>query len=103
MSDQKATKRNTWKIGVSMLSNESNFGLGVWIIYMLWIGASLAQTSLIISIWLAFSSLGQTPAGIFADRYGYKTSLVFGGMILLTGATIFAFAQSFIWLLIGFS
>ncbi len=86
-----------------MLSNESNFGLGVWIIYMLWIGASLAQTSLIISIWLAFSSLGQTPAGIFADRYGYKTSLVFGGMILLTGATIFAFAQSFIWLLIGFS
>ena len=86
-----------------MLSNDSNFGLGVWIIYMLWIGASLAQTSLIISLWLIFSSLGQTPSGIFADRYGYKTSLVLGGIILLTGAIIFAFAQNFLWLLIGFS
>ena len=70
---------------------------------MLWVGLSMAQMSFIISAWLIFNSVGQIPAGIFADRYGYKTSLLIGSNIFFLGALIFALGQNFFWLFIGFS
>jgi MFS family permease len=85
-----------------MLTNDSSFGLGVYVVYMLWIGLNLAQVSIIISAWLLFSSLGQIPSGIFADRYGYKTALVIGSIIFFIGMLLFAFGQNFYWLLAGF-
>ena len=100
---KRSSKRNIWKLGIVMLTNDSSFGLGVYVIFMLWVGLSMAQMSLVISAWLIFNSVGQIPAGIFADRYGYKTSLLIGSNIFFLGALIFALGQSFFWLLIGFS
>ncbi len=100
---KKSSKRNIWKLGIVMLTNDSNFGLGVYVVFMLWVGLSLAQMSFIISAWLVFNSVGQIPSGIFADRYGYKTALLIGSTIFFLGALIFALSQNFLWLFIGFS
>jgi len=86
-----------------MLTNDNNFGLGVYVIFMLWAGLSLAQMSFVISAWLVFHSVGQIPSGIFADRYGYKKSLIIGSSIFLLGTMLFALGQNFLWLLVGFS
>jgi len=103
MPSKQKNKGNIWKLGVAMLTNDSNFGLGVYVVYMLWVGLSLAQMSFVISIWLIFHSIGQIPSGIFADRFGYKKSLVIGSSIFFLGTLIFASAQNFLWLLVGFS
>lgn len=94
---------NIWKLGVTMLTNDSNFGLGVYVIYMLWVGLSLAQMSLVLSAWLLFHSIGQIPSGIFADRYGYKTSILCGTIIFLVGSLLFAMGTNVYWLLAGHS
>ncbi|QQS59938.1 MFS transporter [Candidatus Peregrinibacteria bacterium] len=46
--------------------------------------------------------MGQIPSGIFADKYGYKTTLVLSGVLLLTGTLLFAFSQGFYWFLVGY-
>lgn len=103
MSDTKSSDQNTLKLGITMLTNDNNFGLGVYVIFMLWVGLSLAEVSFVISIWLLMHSIGQIPSGIFADRYGYKNSLIIGSVIFFGGTLLFATGQSFIWLLIGYA
>lgn len=94
---------NIWKLGITMLTNDNSFGLGVYVIYMLWVGLSLAEMSFVITAWLLFHSLGQIPAGIFADRYGYKLSMLLGSCIFFLGTLLFAFGHNFYWLLVGYS
>ena len=86
-----------------MVTNDSTFTIGVFVIFMLFIGLSLTEVSIVISSYLIFSSIGQIPSGIFADRYGYKTSLVIGSLFFLAGTVLFAFAQNFYWFLGGYS
>ncbi|MDP6562123.1 MAG: MFS transporter, partial [Candidatus Peribacteraceae bacterium] len=94
-------KGNIGKLSIAMLTNDANFSLGVYVIFMLWIGLSLAEVSLALSAWLIFSSIGQIPSGIFADRYGYRTALLWGSIIFFFGTVLFAFGQNFYWLLIA--
>ena len=63
---------NNWKIGAAMVANDSTFTIGVFVIFMLFIGLSHTEVSIVISSYLILSSIGQVPSGIFADRYGYK-------------------------------
>ncbi len=86
-----------------MVNNGSTFGIGVFVIFMLFVGLSLSEVSIVISSYLIVSAIGQIPAGIFADRHGYKTSLIIGSLIYLCGTLFFAFAQDFYWFLIGYS
>ena len=94
---------NKWKLFLSNLGNDSTFSLGVFVIFMLFAGLSLAQISLIISAQLIITSLGSLPGGLFADRYGHKKALLYGSIIFLLGTTIFAFGQNFYWFLVGCS
>jgi len=103
MASKNTYKGNIGKLGIAMLTNDASFGLGVYVIFMLWIGLSLAETSIVLSAWLLFSSIGQIPSGIFADRYGYRTALVWGSVIFFIGAILFAVGQDFYWLLVGYS
>lgn len=104
MKNKKQTySSNNWKIGAAMVANDSTFTIGVFVIFMLFIGLSLTEVSIVISSYLILSSIGQVPSGIFADRYGYKTSLVIGSLFFLGGTIFFAFAQNFYWFLAGYS
>ncbi len=86
-----------------MTTSQDYLTFGVYVIYMLFIGLSIANVSIVISFWLILSSIGQIPSGIFADRYGYKLSMIIGTLIILIGTSIFAFANAFILFLVGFS
>lgn len=92
---------NIWKIGTSMVSVDFTFALGVFVVFMLLIGLSLGEVSIVIAAYLLFYSIGQIPSGIFADRYGYKTSMIIGAFLFLGGTIFFAFSQGFYWFLIG--
>ncbi len=86
-----------------MTTSQDYIMWGVSVIYMLFLGLSIAQVSIVISFWLIISSIGQIPAGIFADRYGYKHSMILGTFIILVGTIVFAFSNSFLLFLIGHS
>lgn len=94
-------RTNEWKLFLSNLGNDSTFSLGVFVIFMLFFGLSLAQISIIISAQLIFIALGSLPGGICADRYGYKKTLFYGSIVFLFGTIIFAFGQNFYWFLLG--
>lgn len=66
-------------------------------------GLSITEVSLVISIYLIFSSVSQMPSGLFADRYGYKKALIIGSILSLAGTTFFALAQNIYWFLVGYS
>lgn len=104
MASKKQTYQpNTWKIGASMIANDTTFTIGVFVIFMIFIGLSISEVSLVISSYLIFSSIGQIPSGIFADRYGYKKALIIGSLFFLAGTILFAFAQNLYWFLAGYS
>jgi len=94
---------NNWKIAASMVANDTTFTIGVFVIFMIFIGLSLTEVSIVISAYLVFSSIGQIPSGIFADRHGYKTSLIIGSLFFLAGTISIAFAQDFYWFFAGYS
>ena len=89
---------NIWKLALSVITNDSTFGIGVSVLFMLSLGLDLAQISVCLSFYLLFSTIGQVPSGIFADKYGYKTALAMGAIIFLFGTAGFAWAQNFGWL-----
>lgn len=104
MKNKKQTySSNIKKIGVSMTINDTTFTIGVYVIFMLFMELSLSEVSIVISVWLLFSSIGQIPSGIFADRHGYKKSLIIGSLFFLGGTALFAFAQNFYWFLAGYA
>ena len=72
-------------------------------VFMMFQGISIEQVSMIISCWLIVSSLGQIPAGVFADRFGFKKSIIIGCFINVLGTAIFAFSSEFIHFLVGYS
>lgn len=96
-------KNNIWKIWFSIITTDLTFAGAIFVIFMQWVGADLAQVSIIIAGFTILSTLGQIPAGIFADRFGLKTSLFWGSVVILAGTALFTFAQDFSWLLIGFA
>ena len=88
---------NIWKLALSVITNESTFGIGVAVIFMLGLGLDLSQISFALSIFLIFSIIGQVPSGIFADKFGYKTALLLGAVVVLMGTILFATANDVWW------
>ncbi len=70
--------------------------LPIWVIYLQRErGLSLAQiTALDAPFWL-ISLLAQVPTGAFADRYGRRTALVVGALILAVAYLVFGLASSY--------
>ncbi|MFZ5392444.1 MAG: MFS transporter [Patescibacteria group bacterium] len=100
---QQKYQGNIWKLTLAMMTNDVSFSIGVSVLYMLHLGLDLGQISLVVSAWLVFSTLGNIPAGIFADRYGNKLSLFCGGILFLVGTILFALAKDFYWLVAGYA
>jgi len=92
---------NHWKIWLSIITSDTTFSTGVFIIFMLWAGLDLTQISVAIAAWTVASSLGQIPSGVFADRYGFKTAMFWGSVIFLAGLASLVYAGSFYWILGG--
>lgn len=86
-----------------MIASGATFTIGVFVIFMIFVGLSLTEVSIVISAYLIVSAVGQIPSGIFADRHGYKLTLIVGSLVFLGGTIFFAFAQNFYWFLAGYS
>ena len=86
-----------------MLAEDASFSIGVFVLLMLSVGLSLAQIATVVAGFLICSAVFQIPAGIFADRYGNKTSILIGAVIMTAGFGVFAFANSFLAFLFGYS
>lgn len=84
---------NTWKIGLSVLASDATFTMGVFAIFMLYLGLSISEISLAFGIYLIFYSLFQIPSGFLTDSYGYKKTLFLGGSLFFIGSGLFAFAS----------
>jgi len=61
-------------------------------------GLSASSVAAMGSMFTWIYGLMQLVAGLFADRFGGRKTLIWGGLIMLTGSLIFPFAQS-AWLL----
>ncbi len=99
----KSFRPNIWKTGLVMSTSEDVLLFGVYVLFMLFKGLSIADVSFVISVWLIVSSLGQIPAGVFADRFGFKKSMVIGSFINLLGTAIFAFSGVMLSFAIGYA
>jgi MFS family permease len=70
--------------------------LPIWVLYLQRErGLSLAQITLLDAPFWLISLLTQVPTGAFADRYGRRSSLVVGGLILAVAYLVFGLASSF--------
>ena len=85
-----------------MLSSDASFSIGVFVVFMLALGLSLAQVSVVVAAYLISSALFEIPAGVFADRFGNKFSILIGSLLMSVGFGLFAFAQGFYWFLVGY-
>ena len=63
---------NSWKIASAMVTNDSTFTIGVFVVFMLFVGLSLAEVSVVISAYLISSSIGQIPSGILLIDMGTR-------------------------------
>lgn len=95
-------KKTFIRVLIYALANDSTFSLGIFLIYMLTLGYSIGQASLGIAAWLVAQAVGGLLTGIFADRYGYKKSMVWGNIIFLIGTVSLAMGFSFPLILLGF-
>ncbi|HLZ71197.1 MAG TPA: MFS transporter [Dehalococcoidia bacterium] len=70
--------------------------LPIWVLYLQRErGLSLSQiTALDAPFWL-ISLIAQVPTGAFADRYGRRTALVVGGLVLAIAYLVFGLASSY--------
>jgi MFS family permease len=92
---------NTWKVGLTVLTNDATFTMGVFAAFMLYLGLSLAQISMAFGFYLLFYSLLQIPSGFLTDSYGYKKTLLLGGTLFFIGSVLFAFADGFVMVLVA--
>ena len=95
--------KNIKLLALSMISMDSSFSIGVFVVFMILMGLSLAEVSMVVAGFLLCSSLFQIPAGIFADRFGNKVSLLIGAILMTFGFGLFAFAENFYMFLAGYS
>ena len=95
--------KNQKLLAFSMLSSDASFSIGVFVVFMLALGLSLAQVSVVVAAYLISSALFEIPAGVFADRFGNKFSILIGSILMSVGFGLFAFAQGFYWFLVGYS
>ena len=87
--------KNIKLLALSMISMDSSFSIGVFVVFMILMGLSLAEVSMVVAGFLLCSSLFQIPAGVFADRFGNKVSLLIGAILMTFGFGLFAFADNF--------
>ncbi|MFT8363865.1 MAG: MFS transporter [Sporolactobacillus sp.] len=74
------------------------FGItNLWVIYLQHQGLSLIQVGLCESIFHLTSLLSEVPSGILADRYSYRTILIWGRLMAIINAIIMLTADNF-WL-----
>jgi len=76
------------------------FGFGLlgamWVIFLTQQrGLSLAQASLVDVMFFVAAAFGEVPTGIVADRYGRKTSLIAGSVLLSAGILGWTFVPTF--------
>ncbi|HYK08810.1 MAG TPA: MFS transporter [Candidatus Eisenbacteria bacterium] len=95
-------KKTFFRVLTYALANDSTFSLGIFLIYMLSLGYTIFQASFGIAAWLIAQSIGGIITGIFADRYGYKNSMIWGTCIFLSGTICLAAGFSFPLILLGF-
>lgn len=74
-----------------------SFGLigAMWVIFLTQHrGLSLAQASLVDVMFFVAAAFGEVPTGIVADRFGRKTSLTAGAVLLSVGILGWTFAPT---------
>lgn len=96
-------RHNIPKITLVMIASDTTFSFGIFAVFLLFTGLTLGQMATVISTFLIFSSIGQIPSGILADRVGYKKTIIFGCVLFLIGTIIFALGQTFAAFLIGYA
>gem|GEM_PF-3504406 len=95
--------KDVWLLALSLFT--WGFGLGlynnIFSIVAESLGAKEGEIAFIFSVSFIISTLSYIPGGIFADNYNKKLVLLIGWAIGTPSALIFAFAQSWHWLVLG--
>ena len=74
--------KNQKLLAFSVTSSDASFSIGVFVVFMLALGLSLAQVSVVVAAYLISSALFEIPAGVFADRFGNKFSILIGSLLM---------------------
>lgn len=74
----------------------------LWVLYLTHKGMSLVEVGLLESIFHVASFIFEMPTGALADRFGYRTVLVFGRICAALSSVIMIFSHDFLWFAIGF-
>lgn len=83
------------------------FGFGLlgamWVIFLTQQrGLSLAQASLVDVMFFVAAAFGEVPTGIVADRFGRKTSLIAGSVLLSAGILGWTFAPTLPFIMLSY-
>lgn len=99
--DNKIIRQNLYKGYIYQFA--SYFGItSLWVMYLGQQGLSLWQIGLCESIFHIASFVFELPTGVLADRFKYKTVLVFGRLMALISAVIMLFANNFFFFAVSF-
>ncbi|WDF81907.1 MFS transporter [Lacticaseibacillus pabuli] len=95
------TKRNL--IGAYIYSFTAFFGItSLWVMYLGQQGLPLVLIGMCESIFHVGSFIFEVPSGILADRFGYKTVLIWGRLAAIISALLMLIGHSFWWFAISF-
>ena len=68
-------------------------GEAIWVVYLVETrGLTIGQVLLFDAVFFGSSLLSEVPTGVVADRYGRKTSMVSGSLVISVGFLVFALA-----------
>ncbi len=69
-------------------------GEAIWVVYLVETrGLTIGQILLFDAVFFASSLLSEVPTGVVADRYGRRTSMLSGSLVISAGFIVFALAD----------
>ncbi|MYE46919.1 MAG: MFS transporter [Chloroflexi bacterium] len=69
-------------------------GEAIWVVYLVETrGLTIGQILLFDAVFFASSLLSEVPTGVVADRYGRRTSMLWGSLVISAGFIVFALAD----------
>ncbi len=91
---QQKLPKNTLTIALIRALTNDFVTFGIFITYMISQGLTLLETSTVVAAWTLTSAISQTPAGMFADRYGLKKSIIIGTVLCTIGLGVVVVSNS---------
>jgi MFS family permease len=90
---------NIWRFYAYRFVSNFQFWMPIFVIFLIEErGLTLAQIALLETVFSVTSLSAEVPTGAVADRFGRRTSILMGALVLSGAIVFYAVAPSFIWL-----